>query len=139
MNVHLSPLRYLAVISVCLLIAIFSVLPQYWSLSNSSAAILSLSASGWVKSTPVTPRLLLTFPITLPSQDSTWSQPLKTFQETSTRDNPISQFGEIVTRLRRIFWAIARRCQLALQSTKALLITETNLTHKGDDMLENAA
>ncbi|WP_159789199.1 hypothetical protein [Sodalinema gerasimenkoae] len=86
----------------------------------------------------MTPRLLLTFPITLPSQDSAWS-PLKTFQETSTRDNPISQFGEIVTRLRRIFWAIARRCQLALQSTKALLITETNLTHKGDDMLENAA
>ncbi|USR93027.1 hypothetical protein NEA10_10030 [Phormidium yuhuli AB48] len=82
---------------------------------------------------------MLTLPITTTDQETGWRQPLKTFEEPSQGDNPISQFGEIVTRLRRIFWAIARRCQVALQSSKALLITETNLAHKGDDMLENAA
>lgn len=139
MNVHYRHRGILAVLSVCLLIAIFSVLPQYGSLSNSPAALVSLSASGWVRSTPVTPQLLLTLPITTTDQETGWRQPLKTFEEPSQGDNPISQFGEIVTRLRRIFWAIARRCQVALQSSKALLITETNLAHKGDDMLENAA
>lgn len=60
-------------------------------------------------------------------------------RNTSDGDPLISEFGEILTRLRRVFWAIARRCRLALQSTQALLVTEANLTHKGDDMLENAA
>lgn len=64
---------------------------------------------------------------------------MKTLRDVSDRNQLISKFGEILTRLRRVFWAIARRCRLAVQSTQALLVTETNLAHKGDDMLENAA
>ncbi|MFO8039723.1 MAG: hypothetical protein R6U67_09765 [Sodalinema sp.] len=139
MNVHLSPLRYLAVVSVCLLIAIFSVLPQSWSLSNHWSVVRRVPVSGWVISTPVGHPPLLTFSIPTATEESLLTQPMKTLRDASDGDQLISEFGQILTRLRRIFWAIARRCRLAVQSTQALLVTETNLAHKGDDMLENAA
>ncbi len=90
-------------------------------------------------STPVGHPPLLTFSIPTATEESLVTQPMKTLQDVSDGDKLITEFGDILTRLRRMFWAIARRCRLAMQSTQALLIKETNLAHKGDDMLESAA
>ena len=108
-------------------------------MSNQLGVVRRAPVSGWVMSTPVGHPPLLTFSIPTATEDSLLTQPIKTLRDVSDGDQLVSEFGQILTRLRRIFWAITRRCRLALQSTQALLVKETNLAHKGDDMLENTA
>lgn len=145
MNVQLSPLRYLAVVSVCLLLAIFTVIPQCSplagrSLTSATAPQFLLQdmqqrtlldtpkASGWRSAA-------LGFPLSFNLAPAVAPPP--SFKD-NRQETGLVQLHEILTRLRRIFWTISQRWQNAVQATGILQIADANLTQKGDDMLENA-
>lgn len=137
MDVHLSPLRYLAVVSVCFLLALFTVLPECYACPDGNdrpiarqAALRHLQHRDLFEQQEAESGLhvvQLAFPLERQSRQrdrESWG---------------LAKFDEILDRLRRIFWTLAQRFERGDRAESTLALLDAGLSQKGEDMLEGAA
>ncbi|MGC9505079.1 hypothetical protein [Baaleninema sp.] len=143
MTDRLSLSRCIVTFSICLLVALFAVLPPsllFSTLSSGQSPSLKFTKPSRIhldggSSTPLAFPGFAFAPLATPSGAAFEFG----YSDTIDRRGGVAQLSKLLDRLRRLFWTFAQRWQALLQQPGLTALFEANFPHKGKDMLESAA